>query len=64
MTTMQILQRMSGMSQKELGEFLGVPRRTISDQCKNGVNTEKFLNYCEILDIDPSEVIKYRQNLS
>jgi DNA-binding CsgD family transcriptional regulator len=63
MTTMQILQRMSGKSQKELGEFLNIPRRTISDQCKKGVNTEKFLDYCERLDIDPKEVINYRQNL-
>jgi DNA-binding XRE family transcriptional regulator len=63
MTTMQILQRMSGKSQKQLGEFLGVPRETMRDQCKNGVNTEKFLDYCERLNIDPKEVINYRQNL-
>jgi len=60
---MQILQRMSGKSQKELGELLGIPRQTINHQCKHGVNTERFLDYCERLDIDPKEVINYRQNL-
>lgn len=63
MTTMQILQRMSGKSHKELSECLGLPRRTISHQCKHGVKTEKFLDYCDKLGIDAKEVINYRQNL-
>jgi len=57
---MQILQRISGLTQQELADKLDKKRTTISYQCRNDVKTSTFLDYCKQLDIDPSEVLKYR----
>jgi len=57
---MQLLQRISGLTQQELADKLNKKQTTISYQCRNDVKTSKFLEYCKKLDIDPSEVLKYR----
>ena len=61
---MQILLRLSNLSQIEFGNKVGVKRTTIKEQCKKGVNIERFFEYCEKVSVDPAEVIEYRKQLN
>ena len=64
MNSMQILVKLSQLTQKQFADAVGIDQQTVSYQCKKGVNIERFFEYCEKVNVDPVEIIKYRKQLN
>lgn len=65
MNAIEVLINMSGRSQKDFAEAVGIPAPNLSEmkKGKRDIPLSKFISWCELFQIDIIEVFKKVKNI-